>query len=361
MRKTVIVKMFYKQCFKSKYRLSSILLLTLLLVSACTSVSNSTSDQPSALTPRGPMAAHLASLWWVMFALGTAIFVLVLGLLLAAFLRRQRATSDTAPDSRDGDTGRNWLIRGGIALPLVVLAVVFGYNIYTLAAVENPQAQAALHIKVTAHRWWWEIDYPDQNIVTANEIHIPVGVPVRFQLETPDVIHSFWVPELHGKMDVIPNHTNYITLQADQAGVYRGECAEYCGDQHALMGFLVVAQSRADFESWLAAQQKSAETPTDPAVKQGQQVFINAGCVYCHTVQGLDQRSIVRASTDLGPDLTHIGSRLMIAGATLTNNTGNLAGWVIDAQHIKPGVDMPKMSISPQDLQTLLAYLQSLR
>lgn len=336
------------------------LFFPLLFATACTAESLSPSKNPSALDPYGPAAARITSLWWVMFAFGAAIFLLVLGLLFAAYQKHQRATNETVPDSSDGDTGRNWLIRGGIALPLVVLAIVFGYNIYTLAAVENPQGQAAFHIKVVAKRWWWEIQYPDQGITTANEIHIPIGLPVQFQLDSTDVIHSFWVPSLHGKMDVIPMHTNYITLQADQAGVYRGECAEYCGLEHALMGFTIVAQSKDDFNAWLADQKQPATAPVDPAAKQGEQVFISAGCVYCHTVNGLDNKHIVQSSTRLGPDLTHLNSRLTIAGATLTNNPNNLAGWVIDSQHIKQGIDMPKEPLNGQDLQSLLAYLQTL-
>ncbi len=339
----------------------STLFFMLLLISACSSVPISPPVTPSALDPHGTAAAHIASLWWLMFALGTAIFLLVLGLLLAAVLRNRRATSETAPDSRDGDTGRTWLIRGGIILPLIVLAIVFGYTIYTLAAVENAQAQAAVHIKVTARRWWWEIEYPDQNVTTANEIHIPVGVPVQFQLESEDVIHSFWVPELHGKMDVIPPVANFLTLEADQAGVYRGECAEFCGLQHATMGFMIVAQSKNDFDAWLAAQNQPAATPTDPTAQQGQKVFMSAGCAFCHNIQGLDEKSVAASNPDLGPDLTHLASRQTIVGASLTNNTGNLAGWVLDAQHLKQGSDMPKISLNSRDLQALLAYLQSLR
>lgn len=345
---------------KSVYRFL-VVFFTLLFASACTVEPYNPSSNPSALSPAGPAAAHIAALWWVMFGLGAAIFVLVIGLLIAAYLRRHRATSTTQPDSRDGDTGRSWLMRGGVALPLVILGLVFSYTIYTLAAVENAQDVAAIHINVVAKRWWWQVQYPDQSVVTANEIHIPVGVPVQLKLDSTDVIHSFWVPELHGKMDVIPGHTNTITLQADRAGVYRGECAEFCGLDHALMGFIVVAQSQADFNQWLAQQQQTAVIATDPLKKQGQQVFLSAGCAYCHTVRGLDEKSLVGASTDLGPDLTHIGSRPMLAGATLTNNPNNLAGWVIDAQHIKQGSDMPRMTLESRDLQALLAYLASLQ
>lgn len=335
----------------------------ILLTSACSAAPALPSGIASALDPRGSAAAHIASLWWLMLALSAAVFVLVLVLLFSALLKHRRATSESPPDRNDSDKGRGWVIRGGIILPLIVLAITFGYTMYTLAAVENPANQAALRIKITARDWWWEVQYPDQGVITANEIHIPVGVPVQFELESTDVIHSFWVPQLHGKMDVIPNHPNYLTLQASQPGTYHGECAEFCGLQHALMGFMVVAQSKADFNNWLAAQQQPASIRTDPVAKQGQQVFISAGCVYCHNVNGLDARSITAATPDLGPDLTHFSSRLTIAGASLANNTSNLAGWVIDAQHIKPGSYMPKMvtSISAQDLQTLLAYLQSLR
>lgn len=348
----MIVKQFLRE---------SALILALLLVSACSAVPISPPLTPSAIDPHGAAAARIASLWWVMFALSAAIFVLLLVLVGAALLRHRRADSETAPDRSNGDTGRKWVIWGGLVLPLIVLAIVFGYTVYTLAAVENSQGQATMHIKVTARRWWWEIEYPDQNVTTANEIHIPVGVPVQFELQSEDVIHSFWVPQLHGKMDVIPPLTNYLTLQADQAGVYRGECAEFCGLQHATMGFMVVAQSNDDFGKWMSAQQQDAQTPTDPLAVKGQQVFVKAGCVFCHSIQGLDEQSVVASKPDLGPDLTHLGSRLTIVGASLTNNKGNLAGWVMDAQHIKQGSDMPTMSLNSDDLQALLAYLQSLQ
>jgi cytochrome c oxidase subunit 2 len=337
------------------------LLGTLLLTSACAAAPISPPRTPSALNPQGPAAARLAELWWVMLALGTATFVLVLVLMFAALLRRRRATSATAPDSAGGDTGRGWLLWGGIVLPLVVIGIVFGYTIYTLAAVENTPGEAAVYIEIVGRRWWWEVKYPESGVTTANEIHIPVGVPVRLRLESADVIHSFWVPELHGKLDLVPTRMNLITLQADQVGVYRGQCAEFCGLQHAHMGLLVVAESHDDFQSWLAAQQAPAAAPADPAAQQGQQVFLTAGCVFCHTVRGLEDKPIDRSAVDLGPDLTHVSSRQTIAGASLSNNTGNLAGWVVDPQHVKPGSLMPNNYLNAADLQTLLAYLDSLQ
>jgi cytochrome c oxidase subunit II len=214
---------------------------------------------------------------------------------------------------------------------------------------------------VVGRRWWWEVKYPDQGMTTANEIHIPVGVPVQVQLQSADVIHSFWVPELHGKMDLVPTRINNIMIQADTAGVYRGQCAEFCGLQHAHMGLMVIAESKSDFDKWIRAQEQPAAAPTDQTALQGQQVFMSAGCVFCHTVRGLEDKEIDRSGVDLGPDLTHLSSRLTIAGASLTNNKGNLAGWVVDAQHVKPGSLMPNIYINSEDLQNLLAYLETLR
>jgi len=343
---------------KRVYRFT--LVFTLLLLSACSEVPISPPQTPSALNPHGPAAARLAELWWIMFGFGTAMFLLVIVLLFAALLRRRRGTSDTAPDSESLDTGRNWPIWGGIVLPLVVIGIVFGYNIHTLAAVENPSGKPAVKIEVVGRRWWWEVKYPEQGVITANEIHIPVGVPVEIKLQSADVIHSFWVPELHGKMDLIPTRINKIVVQADQAGVYRGECAEFCGLQHAHMGLMVVAEEKADFENWISTQKQPAAAPTDQIAQQGQKVFISAGCIFCHTVRGLEDKEIDRSSVDLGPDLTHISSRLTIAGASLTQNRGNLAGWIIDAQHVKPGSLMPNIYINSEDLQALLAYLETL-
>jgi cytochrome c oxidase subunit 2 len=334
-----------------------------IFLSACSPVSFVPAHTPSALTPHGAGAAQIASLWWVMLGFGTAVFVLVVILLFAALLRGRRGTSETAPDSLSGDTGRSWPIFGGIVMPFIIIGIVFGYSIFTLAKIENPNEKAPLQIKVIGRRWWWEVQYPGQDlqITTANEIHIPVGVTVQITLQTADVIHSFWVPELHGKMDLIPTRINNMTLKANDVGVYRGQCAEFCGLQHAHMGFMVIVESRADFDKWVSAQKQPAAAPTDQTAHRGQQVFMSDGCVFCHTVQGLDDKQIDRSSVDLGPDLTHIASRMTIAGATLKENRGNLAGWVVDAQHVKPGSLMPEMDIDSQDLQALLVYLESLK
>ncbi len=346
-------------------RVSAILLflLTTTFLSACEPVSFSPTGAPSVLDPRGPGAARIADLWWVMLVLALLVFALVLGILLTILRRPQISDAAATTDSvmmADGGTGRRWIIWGGIVLPVIILAIVFGFTMYTHAAIDASQTSPAVTIDVTGRRWWWEVEYMEQGVTTANELRIPIGVPVQINLESADVIHSFWVPQLHGKMDAIPGSTNRIVIQADEAGVYRGECAEFCGLQHAHMGFMVVAESQEAFETWIAEQQQPAAAPSEDLAMRGQEVFLEAGCAYCHMVRGLDDSHIDASDIDLGPDLTHLNSRLTIAGATLTNNRGNLAGWIVDPQHIKPGVLMPVNRIESQDLQALLAYLESL-
>jgi cytochrome c oxidase subunit 2 len=192
-------------------------------------------------------------------------------------------------------------------------------------------------------------------LLTANYIHIPAGVPVRVHLGSQDVIHSFWVPELHGKLDMIPGQTNSFWLQADNPGEYKGICAEFCGTQHAKMLFLVVAQPPDEFAAWLEQQQQPAAVPAEPLAQQGLQVFLTGGCVECHAVRGTD------ATGNLGPDLTHIASRRTLGAGILPNNPGNLGGWIADPQHIKPGNLMPDSPLTGEELQALLAYMATLR
>lgn len=313
------------------------------------------SDPPSSLDPRGPAAANIAELWWVMFLLGTAIFVLVVGLMLFGLFARRNAPE---PDERQGN---RWIVIGGIIMPSIVLAVVFLFTMRSSAMTANEPGTGALTIEVIGRRWWWEVNYPEQGVITANEIHIPVGTPIEFLLKSGDVIHSFWVPQLAGKMDLIPGRDNRLILQADEAGVYRGECAEYCGLQHARMQFIVIAQNPAEFEQWIASQQQVAELPQDELAARGQEVFVSAGCVYCHTVRGLDSGDVDRSAVDLGPDLTHLASRTTIGAGIRANNRGNLSGWISNPHGIKPGVLMPATLLPGEELQALLAFLESLQ
>ena len=190
---------------------------------------------------------------------------------------------------------------------------------------------------------------------TANELHIPVGRPVVVKLQSPDVIHSLWVPNLAGKKDLIPGRTTALRLRADQPGIYRGQCAEFCGFQHAKMALLVIAEHPEEYERWAQSQRESARMPESDLAKRGQRVFLTAPCVMCHAIQGTP------ANGKTGPDLTHVASRRTLAAATVPNTRGYLAGWIVDPQHIKPGTNMPAITLAPDDLQALLAYLESLR
>jgi cytochrome c oxidase subunit 2 len=203
--------------------------------------------------------------------------------------------------------------------------------------------------------WWWEVRYPEQDIVTANEIHIPAGEPVRLELASADVIHSFWVPRLNGKRDLIPGMENVFWIQADEPGVYRGQCGEYCGAQHANMAFHVIALPRDEFNAWLAARTKLPPQPATAAAQRGAQIFRTAGCVQCHAIRG------TQASGNAGPDLTHLGSRGTIGAAMLPNTRGNLAAWIADPQAIKPGIKMPRTFLAADDLQALVTYLEGLK
>jgi cytochrome c oxidase subunit II len=214
-------------------------------------------------------------------------------------------------------------------------------------------------IDVYGHQWWWEVQYPNneayKTVVTANEIHLPVGVPIRIHGTSRDVIHSFWAPNVHGKRDLMPGYDTEVMMQVDQPGRWRGQCAEYCGEQHAHMAFYMVAEEKQDFENWLSAQAQSSVVPASSQALHGQQVFLSHACVMCHTIRGTS------AGSRVGPDLTHLASRETIAAGLLPNTTGNLGGWIINAQSIKPGCRMPPNQMSGSDLQDLLAYLETLK
>jgi cytochrome c oxidase subunit 2 len=212
-----------------------------------------------------------------------------------------------------------------------------------------------LTIEVIGHQWWWEVRYPQLGITTANEIHIPAGPAIAVRLNTADVIHSFWVPQIAPKLDLINGMTNTLALDNVQPGQYRGQCAEFCGVQHALMGVLVVAEPEQAFDAWAQNQRQPAAAPSDNPAQAGQQVFLSQQCAYCHTVRG------TAATGRLGPDLTHVASRQTLAALTLLNTAGNLGGWVVDPQGLKPGNQMPHTDLAAPQLQQLLAYLESLK
>lgn len=331
-------------------RLVYLALTVTLLIAGCQS-------ERSSLNPRGEGAQSIANLWMLMLLIGTIVYSQVVSVLIFALFRRREETDENAPPDKS-PTSRNarlFILANGFAIPLAILTVVIVLNFFTLLELSPEAAPVDLTIDVIGHRYWWEVRYEDQQIVTANEIHIPTNARVRLRLTSEDVIHSFWVPALNGKADLIPGQTNQLILNTPNAGEYYGQCAELCGLQHAGMLLKVIAAPQSDFEAWVAEQQKPAITSEDGLIQRGEQIFLGAACVYCHQIRGTG------ASGVIGPDLTHIGSRTTLAAGVIPNNTANLAGWIVDPQSIKPGNLMPPMYLEGDDLQALVAYLQSLR
>jgi cytochrome c oxidase subunit 2 len=290
-----------------------------------------------------------------MFAVAGIVLFVISALLLLIYLRSRKQSLEKDPYANDHAYLRNVVLGGGFA-PIIVLLILMGLGIRTENIFPMNKSKSNVDIEVIGHQWWWEVRYANQNFSTANEIHIPVGQPVSLHVTSADVIHSFWVPELHGKVDMIPGQTNTITLQADQVGTYRGQCAEFCGVQHAHMGFLIIAQQDNDFNSWLKSENAQSIPPKVGSIEQkGQQAFLGSACVYCHTIQGTN------ASGKLGPDLTHLAARETIGSDLLPNNPGNLAGWILNSQFLKTGNHMPPMDLNGVQVQALLAYLATLK
>jgi len=310
-----------------------------------------------------PGADPVTRLGWGLGIISIAVVAIISALLLAGILRRREpataADSDPLHVGREGQ-GMRWIYIG-VGVSTMVLFGLALWTLTTIAAVSRPPAMAAFTVRVTGYQWWWRVRYedrdPSRTFTTANEIHIPVGKPVRLELESGDVIHSFWIPQLGGKTDTIPGQTNVSWIQADKPGVYRGQCGEYCGMQHAHMAMLVVADPPDVFAAWWAAQlqpaAKPAQATTAAPLPNGQAVFLTY-CAACHAVRGTDAGGIY------GPDLTHLMSRHMIAAGTLSNDEAHLAEWIRHAQQIKPGTRMPDINLPERDLKAVTAFLQTL-
>jgi cytochrome c oxidase subunit 2 len=303
------------------------------------------SNRQSTLAPHSKPAGEIASLWWAMMIGAWVVFGVVVMLLAVAFLRR-RGDRGRRDDSR---AKRLILVGGGLA-PVVVLSTLFAFAVRTMPATSAPKGPAALTVEVIGHQWWWEVRYPGTDAVTANELHIPARTPVRLEVRTADVIHSFWVPELNRKIDLIPGRASSILLQADRVGVYRGQCAEFCGLQHANMAFFVFADPPARFRAWLARESRPAAVHG-----QGEAAFVGVGCAACHTIRGTAARG------EVGPDLTHVASRTSLAALTIPNTKGHLAAWIADPQHVKPGNHMPDLDLKGPEVQAVVDYLERLR
>jgi cytochrome c oxidase subunit 2 len=286
-----------------------------------------------------------------MFGLAGAVYLVVGGFIVLAAVRGRGTRQGRR--SRITDHGFIWV--GGIIVPMLILLTLSGFTVETTAAVRKPSA-GELRIDVVGKRWWWAVDYPAQHITTANEIHIPLGQRVAIRVDSDNVIHSFWAPQLAGKIDAIPGQHNWLRFTARRTGTFRGLCAEYCGTQHAWMDFLVIVQTPADFARWMTRETILAGmAPATETQARGQLVFVSSACAGCHTIRG------TQANGNIGPDLTDVGQRRTLAGVRIPNTTGNLAGWIANSQTLKPGNLMPPQSLSPGDLQAVVAYLQSLK
>jgi cytochrome c oxidase subunit 2 len=303
--------------------------------------------QQSALDTGGPAARRISLLWWGLFGVAVVVWFVVVFLLVCALVLRR------GPTVRPRGGGEKAVVIAGIVVPSLILLGTFGAAMGVLTANASPPQKPALSIEVIGHDWWWEVRYP--GFVTANEIHIPVGRSVHVNLRTADVIHSFWVPSLTSKTDLVPGKDNSTWLQADRAGTFRGQCAEFCGLEHAGMSFLVVAQPPAAFDSWMADQARAARSPASVLAQRGEQVFTSAACASCHTVRGTS------ADGKVGPDLTHFGSRQDLGAGVAPNDAGWLGGWIANSQTIKPGNQMPPQPLASEDLRAVIAYLEGLK
>lgn len=331
---------------KGNSRLAVPLALSVVLLQGCSQVQSS-------LDPASRSAALIANLWWGMLIVGTVILAAVLVALFIA-LKRGRGPAERPLSARGSFL---LVLAGGVATPMVVILAMIVVGVSMGREIGNRPDSGPI-VEVIGRLWWWELRYLDENgdliATTANEMHVPVGQPVRLRLISENVIHSFWVPQLQGKTDLIPGQVNESWIEAERPGVYRGQCSEYCGQQHALMSFLVVADPPEEFEQWLSRQAEPADDPETGQEERGQRVFLEQGCVGCHAVRGLS------AAGEIGPDLTHLASRRTLAAATIPNTKGHLGGWITDPQHVKPGNQMPSTVMEPGDLQALLAFLGSL-
>ncbi len=311
---------------------------------------------PTPFAPASPNAGAIANLAKIIFGIAGVVFVVVETLLIYSAWRFSRKR-DGEPTQIEGNS--KFEVAWTLA-PAIVLAVVFVVSLQTLTQIAylptaaSAQTATTVHVRAIGHQWFWEFDYPDLKFTTANEMHVPLGAIVSIDTEAVDVIHSFWVPQLAGKTDAIPGHINHMWFQPTQIGTYHGQCAEFCGIEHANMRFQVVVESAEQFQTWVKGQQAPVATMTGDAVK-GEQIFLQGACVGCHTVNG------TKAIGKVGPNLTHLASRKNFAGAILENTPQNLALWLQDPQKMKPGTLMPRLNLSQADINALVAYLTSLK
>lgn len=302
------------------------------------------------LKPAGEAARQIDGLWQLVFWAAVAVFILVEGLIVVAVLRFRASRREEEPQQTHGNTRVEiaWTIA-----PAVLLAALAVPTVGTIFALAQ-EPEGALHVNVTAHQWWWEYEYPEEGVVTANELHIPTERPVRLTMTSDDIIHSFWAPRLAGKQDIVPGQEEHLTISADEPGWYEGQCAEYCGLSHANMRLRVRADEPEDFEDWVASQKEAPVEPDSDLAQRGKTLFEEGQCAGCHTIEGVTQGR-------QGPDLTHFTDRETFAGATFDLDEENLREWLRDPPEMKPGSLMPDVGLNDEEIDALVAYLQVLR
>ena len=306
----------------------------------------------STLAPRSDFGVAIDHLFTTIFWWAVAVFVVVESLLLFAILRFRARPGAPTPKPLHGHTA---LEIGWTIAPAVILVFIAVPTIQTIFHTERAAPADALRVEVVGHQWWWKFTYPDLGVVTANELHLPVGKPVSLTMTSADVIHSFWAPGLGGKRDVILGRTNHLTFTPDAVGTYLGQCAEFCGESHANMRLRVMVDSAAGFDAWVARQQGGpAPVAAGSPEERGRQVFARSACIACHTME-----DVPAARAVLGPNLTHVGSRTMIGSAMMDNSADHLSQWISNSAAMKPGSKMPPMALTPEDLTALVAYLRS--
>ncbi|MFL6664665.1 MAG: cytochrome c oxidase subunit II [Rhizobacter sp.] len=314
------------------------------------------------LQPVGPQADHIGQLWNLFLFMCTAVTLAIFAAFLFALARARRAGEREPPDLSSLDRHERGPFRSVVTAVVVsaaLLVVLLVASVWTDRALARMSLVNAVNLTVTGHQWWWDIRYegnPDSDtFTTANELHVPVGRPVVITLRSNDVIHSLWVPNIAGKKDLIPGRTALLQFRADKPGLYRGQCAEFCGLQHAYMGLEIIADPPDRYEAWAAQQRKEPPPPKDAVLQRGQQVFVGSTCVMCHQIQGTP------AQARSGPDLTHVGGRTTLAAGALNNDRDEMKRWITDPQKIKPGTNMPATTLSDTDMNALVAYLESLK
>lgn len=327
--------------FPAVSRILPVAALAMVLLAGCRPIES--------LDPATPQGLTISNLFNFTFLLSIPVLALVIGLLVYNIVRFRERPGDGEPPQIHGNTRLEiaWTVG-----PIILITILSVMSCQTMFAVEEPQG-SPLVVRVIGHQWWWEYRYPDLGIVTANELHVPVGVPVRLDIEAADVLHSFWVPQIGWKMDAINNKTNIIQLRAERTGIYEGACTEFCGPQHAWMRIRVFAEPRDRFDAWASAQVRPAATASNAS--RGLTLFTQNTCINCHAVNG------TVASAQVGPDLSHFGSRTTLGAGVMENTPENLGRWINDVQEVKPGALMPSYNFSDADLRALVEYLEGLK